>query len=185
MASTIKTNNITGFSGGAGAAPITLSGDTATLGSGATIGSAVTGTLGTGVTFPTGHILQVVNNSTTSDITLGTSYTSLISKEITGVLASSQILVIGAGGGDGYTTSTINIDVKITRGASSSDTTVRECDNYANIEGDSHWRPMPLSMSGLDTSPTTGSITYTIWGKKSGGSAFFRSPEIIIFEIAG
>ena len=33
MASTIKTNNITGFSGGAGAAPITLSGDTATLGS--------------------------------------------------------------------------------------------------------------------------------------------------------
>ena len=171
MASTIKTNNITGFSGGAGSAPITLSGDTATLGS--------------GVTFPAGHILQVVNNSTTSDITLGTSYTSLISKEITGVLASSQILVIGTGGGDGYNTSTINIDVKITRGASSSDTTVRECDNYVNIEGDSHWRPMPLSMSGLDTSPTTGSITYAIWGKKSGGSAWFRSPEIIIFEIAG
>ena len=172
MASTIKTNNITGFSGGAGTAPITLSGDTATLS-------------GTGVTFPAGHILQVVNNSTTSDITLGTSYTSVISKEITGVLASSQILIIGAGGGDGYTTSTINVDVKITRGASSSDTTVRECDNYSNIEGDSHWRPMPLSMSGLDTSPTTGSITYTIWGKKSGGSAYFRSPEIIIFEIAG
>ena len=41
MASTIKTNNITGFSGGAGAAPITLSGDTATLS-------------GTGVTFPAG-----------------------------------------------------------------------------------------------------------------------------------
>ena len=34
MASIIKTNNITGFSGGAGSAPITLSGDTATLGSG-------------------------------------------------------------------------------------------------------------------------------------------------------
>ena len=69
MASTIKTNNITGFSGGAGTAPITLSGDTATLS-------------GTGITFPAGHILQVVNNSTTSDITLGTSYTSLISKVI-------------------------------------------------------------------------------------------------------
>ena len=120
------------------------------------------------VAFPAGHILQVVNNSTTSDIVLGTSYTSLISKEITGGLASSQILIIGAGGGDGYNSSTINIDVKITRGASSSDTTVRECDNYAHIEGDSHWRPMPLSMSGLDASPTTGSITYTIWGKKVG-----------------
>ncbi len=43
MASTIKTNNITGFSGGAGSAPITLSGDTATLGS--------------GVTFPTGVVI--------------------------------------------------------------------------------------------------------------------------------
>ena len=137
------------------------------------------------VAFPAGHILQVVNNSTTSDIVLGTSYTSLISKEITGVLASSQILIIGAGGGDGYNSSTINIDVKITRGASSSDTTVRECDNYAHIEGDSHWRPMPLSMSGLDASPTTGSITYTIWCRRSGGSADFRGPEILIFEIAG
>ena len=45
MASTIKTNNITGFSGGAGSAPITLSGDTATLS-------------GTGVTFPSGVIVQ-------------------------------------------------------------------------------------------------------------------------------
>ncbi len=143
------------------------------------------GNIGSSATFPAGHIIQVVNNSTTSDIVLGASYTSLISKEITGVLASSQILVIGTGGGDGYNSSTIDIQVKITRGASSSDTTVRECDDYSNIEGNSHWRPMPLSMSGLDTSPTTGSITYTIWGKKSGGYAAFRSPEIIIFEIAG
>ena len=169
--------SITGKDGTGGGSPITFSGDSVTLGSGTSLGSDIA--------FPAGHILQVVNNSTTSDITLGTSYTSLISKEITGVLASSQILIIGAGGGDGYTTSTINVDVKITRGASSSDTTVRECDNYSNMEGDSHWRPMPLSMSGLDTSPTTGSITYTIWGKKSGGNAWFRSPEIIIFEIAG
>ena len=51
MASTIKTNNITGFSGGAGSAPITLSGDTATLS-------------GTGVTFPAGHIIQSIYNPT-------------------------------------------------------------------------------------------------------------------------
>ena len=48
MASTIKTNNITGFSGGAGSAPITLSGDTATLS-------------GTGVTFPTGHVTNFIS----------------------------------------------------------------------------------------------------------------------------
>ena len=56
MASTIKTNNITGFSGGAGAAPITLSGDTATLS-------------GTGVSFPSGHVIetkQYVYRGTTS-----------------------------------------------------------------------------------------------------------------------
>ena len=163
--SLIRVDKITGKSGTDGGAPITFSGNVISIDQ-------------------PGHILQVVNNGTTSDITLGTSYTSLISKEITGVLASSKILVIGTGGGDGYNTSTINIAVKITRGASSSDTTVRECDVYSNIEGDSHWRPMPLSVSGLDTSPTTGSITYTIWGKKSGGSAYFRSPEILIFEIA-
>tara|TARA_Y100000004_G_C8935954_1_gene422073 strand:- start:352 stop:933 length:582 start_codon:yes stop_codon:yes gene_type:complete len=50
MASTIKTNNITGFSGGAGSAPITLSGDTATLS-------------GTGVTFPAGHIIATYTKS--------------------------------------------------------------------------------------------------------------------------
>ena len=63
MASTIKTNNITGFSGGAGSAPITLSGDTATLS-------------GTGVTFPAGHIIQVLQTVKTSDS--NTQSTSLI-----------------------------------------------------------------------------------------------------------
>ena len=142
------------------------------------------GTIGSSAVFPTGSILQVVNNSTTSDIALGTSYTSLISKEITGVLEPSKILVIGTGGGDGYNSGTKTINVKITRGTSSTDTTVRECDYYCHIEG-SQWTPLVLSMSGLDTSPTTGSITYTIWAKKTGGTATFRSPEIVIFEIAG
>jgi len=164
--SLIRVDKITGKSGTDGGAPITFSGNVISIDQ-------------------PGHILQVVNNSTTSTITPGISYNSLISKEITGVLASSKILIIGTGGGDGYNTSTINIDVKITRGASESDTTVREWDNYTHIEGDSHWRPMPLSVSGLDTSPTTGSITYTIWCRRSGGSAYFRGPEILIFEIAG
>ena len=57
MASTIKTNNITGFSGGAGSAPITLSGDTATLS-------------GTGVTFTRPSFL--VQAQAMSNLSVGT-----------------------------------------------------------------------------------------------------------------
>lgn len=61
--SKIYVDEITGFEGTETGAPITLSGDTATLGSGATIGSGVTGTLGTGVTFPAGHVIQTVSST--------------------------------------------------------------------------------------------------------------------------
>ena len=57
MASTLKVDNIVATDGTS--APITLSADTATLGTGTTIASGVTGTLGRGVVFPAGHVLQV------------------------------------------------------------------------------------------------------------------------------
>ena len=85
--SRLNVDKITGATGTASGAPITLSGDTATLGSGATIGSAVTGTLGTGVTFPTGHVIQTVYQrtyATTSDSSSGTSIdASHLEKSIT------------------------------------------------------------------------------------------------------
>jgi hypothetical protein len=59
MASIIKVDKLTGKSGTDASAPITLSGDTATLGTGVTINSTIpaagiTGTLGSGITFPAG-----------------------------------------------------------------------------------------------------------------------------------
>lgn len=79
--SKIFVDEITGFEGTETGAPITLSGDTATLGSGASIGSAVTGTLGTGVTFPSGTIITRTqyNSSTNQDFTgtTETVYTSI------------------------------------------------------------------------------------------------------------
>ena len=70
--SRLNVDKITGATGTASGAPITLSGDTATLGSGATIGSAVTGTLGSGVTFPAGHIISFATGTVTrsSDLTI-------------------------------------------------------------------------------------------------------------------
>lgn len=134
---------------------------------------------------PAGKILQVVGNSIDSVVVLGTSYTNVISKEITGVLASSRILVIVSGGGAGYNSSTISCDYKITRGSSESDTTIKEYDDYANLEGSGQWRPCPISLLGLDESPSTGNITYTVWGKKSGGSYWAAyDPNMTIFEIS-
>ncbi len=57
--SRLNVDKITGKTGTNSGAPITLSGDTATLGSGATLGSAVT--------FPTGHLLKMSTVYKTSD----------------------------------------------------------------------------------------------------------------------
>ena len=87
MASTIKTNNITGFSGGAGSAPITLSGDTATLS-------------GTGITFPAGHVVktQRYNTSEQTNITATSFNTSktIGSFAFTPQFASSNILLLAS-----------------------------------------------------------------------------------------
>ena len=86
--SRINVDKITGKTGTNSGAPITLSGDTATLGSGATLGSAVT--------FPAGHIIQVLQTVKTSDS--NTQSTSLIdlpgmSVDITPKKSTSKILV--------------------------------------------------------------------------------------------
>ena len=84
MASELFVDNITGKTGTSGAAPITLSGDTATLS-------------GTGVTFPAGHILQV---QTTINTTLNTLSASTderdtgISVSLTPKVSGSKILII-------------------------------------------------------------------------------------------
>ena len=63
MASELFVDKITGKTGTSGSAPITLSGDTATLS-------------GTGVTFPAGHIIQVVNATITNKLSSSTKITS-------------------------------------------------------------------------------------------------------------
>ncbi len=64
--SNLFVDKISGKSGTSSGAPITLSGDTATLSSGVTIPAAgVTGTLGSGVTFPAGTITGYTRTITT------------------------------------------------------------------------------------------------------------------------
>ena len=76
--SRLNVDKITGATGTASGAPITLSGDTATLS-------------GTGVTFPAGHVLQVVQNESTETNDLTTSYVNLYEVSITLKSTSSDV----------------------------------------------------------------------------------------------
>ena len=84
MASELFVDKITGKTGTSGGAPITLSGDTATLGS--------------GVTFPAGNIIKVeqATLTTASSVTLNTTFADIsgLSKAITPSSTSNQILVL-------------------------------------------------------------------------------------------
>ena len=70
--STLKVNNIAGVSGGT-SPPITLSGDTATLGTGATVGSGAT--ISSSATFPTRHHFLGIK---TSNQSISTGSTTLV-----------------------------------------------------------------------------------------------------------
>ena len=89
--STLKLEKITGQEGlGGAASPITFSGDTVTLGTGTTLGSAVT--------FPAGMMIQVVDNPINSIITRGVSttlgpFSTPFNVTISNCLSTSKILV--------------------------------------------------------------------------------------------
>ena len=89
--SNLFVDKISGKSGTSSGAPITLSGDTATLGSGVDLSSAtipaagITGTFGSGVTFPTGHIIQTVFNTyndQNSDVTSSTTFARVVKDSV-------------------------------------------------------------------------------------------------------
>tara|TARA_A100001011_G_scaffold29075_1_gene28258 strand:- start:115 stop:630 length:516 start_codon:yes stop_codon:yes gene_type:complete len=81
MGSTLKVDNIVGTSGTS--APITLSGDTATLS-------------GTGVTFPTGHVLRVFYQVSTGSITVtsGTTIVTGVTQTLTPLSDTSKFLIM-------------------------------------------------------------------------------------------
>ena len=87
--SRINVDKITGATGTASGAPITLSGDTATIGSGATLGSAVT--------FPTHHIIQIAQTTKTATETFNnenwTTAISSLNPSFVTKKANSKILV--------------------------------------------------------------------------------------------
>ena len=80
MASELFVDNITGKTGTSGGAPITLSGDTATL--------------GTGVTFPAGHVLKVTHDTTQETNTMTESFVNYHELSFTLTSSSSDLYFI-------------------------------------------------------------------------------------------
>ena len=152
--SLIRVDKITGKSGTDNAAPITFSGDVISIDQ-------------------PGHILQVVNNSTTSTITPGISYNSLISKEITGVLASSKILVsydfkVGSDGGNWRKT---RLQRSINSGSYSSVTNGFAMEYAGNTQSDSQMTTVSLEFLDTPSYSLGQTVAYKVQ-VETGGSTF-------------
>ena len=78
--SRLNVNKITGTTGTSSGAPITLSGDTATLGS--------------AVTFPAGHVLKVTHDTTSETNTLTESFVNYHELSFTLTSSSSDLFFI-------------------------------------------------------------------------------------------
>ena len=183
MSSELFVNKITGTSGTSGGAPITLSGDTATLGSGATLGSAVT--------FPAGKVLNVsysgripsssLTNSgnSTSAYTVG-SFSPTLSSASNKVLVHMDIHVH-----KGSTTGTSYVAVYLKGGGI---TTADELLHGSYMYNWSQYQRFQLVASTLDSNPGSTTPTYYLYqsADTSGTvNAYWDDLSIVCIEIQG
>lgn len=172
--SNLFVDKISGKSGTSSGAPITLSGDTATLSSGVTgiPAAGVTGTLGSGVTFPAGHVLQVIHGTSKEKTTVATAsnvYTSIpLSASITPSSTTSKILISvvvhtgSAGGAEGISgrlyKNGSNIADAMGEGSGS-----RQQAWFHSGEHTSGQAQHGASASYLDSPATTSALTYQVY----------------------
>ena len=147
--------------------------------------SKLSGTVAT-ARMPAGSVLQVVQAITSTEIVIGTSYTSCLTVTITPSSSSTRILVkFNTGGIIGETTNAIRMQIK--RGSTVIKYSVRY--GYHNI---SNYTALPVMYEMLDSPSTTSAITYTLEALKQSGGVFevnsaggTNSMTAIAMEIAG
>jgi len=198
MASELFVDNITGKTGTSGGAPITLSGDTATLS-------------GTGVTFPTGHIIQVKSTTKTDTTSRANSNTSTDYADISGMSVSitpksnSKVFVsamLSITGREVYMMSyrLVRDSTPICIGDQGTSAQARPTGAHRPF---SQYVAISLPISFLDTSPGgdgSTSLTYKVqWDGENGGTMYLNRPQtevdrydfgitastITVMEIAG
>ena len=161
--SRLNVDKITGKTGTESGAPITLSGDTATLGSGATLGSAVT--------FPAGHVIQIqYYQFTDSDSDSGGQWQdSPASITITPSYSSSYILVQLFGGfGIDNNQNDTNISYRLYNNTQSTVLFEHQM-NTPNASGYAYGM-LGSTFGGLDISPNSGANLYKFQYGKNGGT---------------
>ena len=182
--SNLFVDKISGKSGTSSGAPITLSGDTVTLGSGAIIDNTVT------QTFPAGHIIQTVYDTDTTETNTGagTGWKNTgLSIAITPTATSSKILItysiVISVNTTGYSaiTSVFRGDV--------SGTNLGHADYGTAFHGTSHL-PTTHAAVVVDTPSTTSATTYTIGVRESADNQTYYCSNgsratIIVQELAG
>jgi hypothetical protein len=142
----------------------------------------------TGADLPAGSVLQVVQATSTTQVT-----TTSASYQTTGVAASinvtsgNKVLITGVLNAVGPTAVLTGTTVAIFRGS----TQIFQPAEYAgyNTHSTNHTQPIPLDY--LDASAGSGDVTYTVKYKRRSGSGTARAmvdsamSRIILTEIAG
>ena len=177
--SKIETNSIMGVSG-EGSSPITLSGNTATLS-------------GTGVNFPTGHILQVVNATLSNVETPETARTSETvvanaTNQIT-ITSGNKVHIYAQVTLRGIASSNVVLEARLREGTDTTGTILSKS-NFMNNNTSATFHS-PHFLIALDDSPASTTPSYTLTMLKGSGgtsSVSLKSDDasflkIILMEI--
>ena len=143
----------------------------------------------TDANLPTGSVLQVESSTGSSQVTIGSSsfITLSVNVSITPTSTSSKILVSVSGGEIDTFASNRAVYLSIFRNDS---TNLGDAGNGFG----SHWGlnsrvQIPMSMEYLDSTSTTNTTTYTVYGRTNSGTAYLNANTvkytITAMEIAG
>ena len=149
---------------------------------------------------PTGSVLQVVHNSSGSDVALAndlSTFGDALAASITPIATSSKIVVLGSVSGDVQNGNYRAMRYRITRAISGGATSTvyeRNYHMYGGNAGGTH-NIDNTELFVLDSPSTTSALTYTIQGSHQSGSSQsgtyngylnrYSTSTLILMEIAG
>jgi hypothetical protein len=153
--------------------------------------TGVTGTLGSEVTFPAGHILQVVGDNYTTNLILTTNYVDILSVDIIPTNVNSKFVIMANIATFHASTGNINAG-KLVRSIGGTEALNYELGDFYHPSGSGIGAN--ISIMYYDSPGTTSSINYKIQAKEELGSGELNKDyngtvngvcSLIVQEIAG
>ena len=148
------------------------------------------GRLGSGVTFPSGHVLQVVTATyaTEYESAVNTYYKTALTANITCSATSSKVLILVTALGSQRVTSAY-LHATIIKTEASADTNLSTASGFAKIGSDAGSdHTGTISITHLHSPSSTNQLTFSLATKASNTYRIFRdntTANIILMEIAG